>query len=182
MTNKSRLSHFFATHEDLEPGIRRIESLREIRYALCNLYSTNDPVLFTSLLHIDDLGISTTGDTARSPAYLVLPASQAIYVETVPQRKGGVRYSLSQLGNPHSLVFRAGGLYGGDCLVAGSTGTVCEDSVAVALYRDFTRELTRGFKKIRMYAVGPQALQMLDQGARLVTMGIRSPPEYDLRR
>jgi hypothetical protein len=60
--------------------------------------------------------------------------------------------------------------------------TVSEDPDSIALYKGSVRELTRGYRKIRMYLVGPEALRMLESGKRLVTIGVRSPAEYDLRR
>lgn len=179
---RSPQAHFFATRRDLEPGIQRIEAARALKYALCNLYEANAPKTYGSLLLVEDLGVSGTGDNARSPAYLVVTASESFHIEPVPQRRGGLRYSLSQQGNPRSIVVRPGGLYQDRCLVVGNVGTVSEHPDAVSLYREFLRELMRGFKKIRSYLVGPDALGLMDEGKRLVTMGVDEPPEYDLKR
>lgn len=179
---RSPQTHLFATREDLRPGLERIEAAWKLQYVLCDLYLANEPKRYGSAFLLEDLGINATGDAARSPVYLVMPAASTIYVKEVPQRNGGVRYSVTQLGNPDSIAFRPSGIYQGNCLVVGNVGTVSEDARSLRLYRGLTRELTRGFKKIRMYLVGPEALRMLDEGKRLVTMGVRSPAEYDLRR
>jgi hypothetical protein len=50
------------------------------------------------------------------------------------------------------------------------------------LYREFTRAVTKGFKKTGNYYVGPEALRLLDSGIRLITMGTDEPVEYDLKR
>lgn len=180
--SRSPQTHFFATREDLRPGLERIEAACSLQYVLCDLYTANEPKRYRSAFLIEELGINVAGDAARSPVYLVMPGERAVNVREVPQRNGGIRYSVSQLGNPESIVFRPSGVHQGESLVAGNVGTVSEDARSRAFYRDFTAELARGFKKIRNYLVGHEALSMLDEGKRLLTMGVRSPTEYDLRR
>ena len=44
----------------------------------------------------------------------------------------------------------------------------------------YSKQLLRGFQRVRMYWVGPEAAAGLRNGQRLVTIGVRSPREYDL--
>jgi hypothetical protein len=141
----------------------------------------NQPEVHGSLLLANGLGMSKTGDAARSVTYLAMSAGDNVHVEVVPQRKGGVRYSLTQLGNPTSIAIKPGGIFENGSLVAGSVGTVSEHAESIALYNDFKRSVTRGFDKVRSYLVGPGALRLLRNGIRLVTMGVDESIEYDLK-
>ena len=48
------------------------------------------------------------------------------------------------------------------------------------MFRLYSTELFRGFQKVRLYWLGPEALRRFRAGQRLVTIGVRSPREYDL--
>lgn len=181
MKGKTPQTHIFATRPDIEPGVQRVEAEMSLQYALADLYEGNRPRVYGSLLRTDELGISRTGVAIRSPIYLALPAGESIHVESVAQRKGGVRYSLTQAGNPRSIAIRLGGIFEDSCLVAGSVGTASEHPASLALYRAYVKHLTKGFRKIRFYLVGPDAARLLQEGKRLVTMGIDEPLEYDLK-
>ena len=95
----------------------------------------------------------------------------------------GIRYDLSQKRNPDSVVFRPGGVYKGErVLVCGHIATLSKSPVAMSLYRAFVASIIRGFEKIGSYRVGPEAIRMMDEGHRMVTISVGSPREYDLRR
>lgn len=173
---------FFATRSDMVPGIERIESERRLKYALCDEYDLSDVPTVSSLLALDDLGSSRTGKAIDAPMFLVTPHDEPIKVETIERPRSKTRYAVTQEGNPRSIVIALSGLYQEAILVPGKVGSVSDHPEAIALYKYVVRELTRGFVKVRMYFVGPEALRMMDEGRRLVTIGIRSPPEYDLRR
>lgn len=174
--------HFFATRSDLEPGLRAIEARRPLKYVLLVARDSPESEALSSLLATENLGRSRTGDHVTGDCYLVAEAKAKIRVESVRQRRGGVRYFVNQAENPKSLVFWPGGLYGDDALVCGHIGTVSRDPDALELYRQFAAAITGGFEKIGNYRVGAAAARLLDQGVRLVTMGVRSPREYDLKR
>jgi hypothetical protein len=137
--------------------------------------------VYGSLLLTEDLGISQTGAAIRSPVFIAMRVGENIHLESAPQRKGGIRYSLTQAGNPRSIALRLGGAFRGECLVAGSVGTASGHADALSLYRAYVKALTKGFRKVRFYLVGPDAGQMLREGKRLVTIGIDERPEYDLK-
>lgn len=173
---------FFATRADMVPGIEKIESERRLKYALCDEYDLSDVPIVSSLLAVKDLGSNQTGKANDAPMFLVTAHDEPIKVQTIERPGSKTRYAVTQEGNPRSIVIAVSGLYQESTLVAGKVGTVSGHPDAIALYKHFARELTRGFVKIRTYLVGPEALRMMDEGRRLVTIGIRSPPEYDLRR
>ncbi|SRR6266436_2912722 len=96
---------------------------------------------------------------------------------------GKIRYEVGQLANPDSITFLPGGIFDNQqVLVCGHIGTASKSPDSVSLYKMFVKSVTKGFVKIGSYRVGPEAERLMDQSYRMVTIGIGSPREYDLRR
>ena len=96
---------------------------------------------------------------------------------------GGVRYEVSQQANPDSITFLPGGIFENQrVLVCGHIGTASKSSESLGLYKPFTKSVTKDFARIGNYRVGPEAERLMDQGYRMVTIGIGSSREYDLRK
>jgi hypothetical protein len=66
-------------------------------------------------------------------------------------------------------------------VIAGSLGTVSDDSRSLELYRILAARIRRKFKKVGSYYLGPRAEEMWHAGARL-TYSLKAPKEYDLQR
>jgi len=174
-------THIFATRSDLEPGLREVESEVGVKYARCDLYYGPICEQYPSLLEWNDLGRNETGSHITGPGFLVLPRDREIKIEPVPQVSGGIRYSLSQKLNPNSITFLPGGIYKREeILICGHIGTIWKPSLT--LYKSFVKAVTKGFEKIGSYRVGPEAVRLMNAGHRMVTIGISSPRDYDLRR
>jgi hypothetical protein len=171
--------NIFATRSDLEAGIRAVESTRKLQYVLCGLFDTPALIAYSSLLDVENLGTSQHGDHIRGKRFLVIGAFRQVDVRVVPQRRGGTKYAVDQEANPGSITILPGGLFQNRCLLAGQIGTVADDEEALALYRDFASLVTKGFKRVKTYKVGPEALALLQRGVRLTT-GADTPTEYDL--
>ena len=58
-------------------------------------------------------------------------------------------------------------------------GVAPDDPVSIELYNRFRRCIIRRFKRVGAFRVGPEALEMLKQGARL-TQSVRNPAFADL--
>lgn len=96
---------------------------------------------------------------------------------------GKASHALSQKLNPDSIVFSPGGIYSGQkILIAGHIGTISRTTASLDLYKRFAKAAIRNFEKIGSYYVGPEAVRLMQQGYRMVTIGISSPAIYDLRR
>lgn len=94
-----------------------------------------------------------------------------------------MRYDLSQKLNPDSITFLPGGIYNGEkILICGHIGTISDSPTSRDLYKAFVRHVVKGFEKIGSYYVGPEAVRSMNEGYRMVTIGITSPVAYDLRR
>jgi hypothetical protein len=170
----------FATGPDLAPGIRAVESGQKLQYVLCGVFDSPGLSVYGSLLEVPGFGTCSTGDHIREPRYLVANAFRRIAVREIPQRAGGTKYAVDQLENAGSITMLPGGVFSEKVVLAGQIATVATDRQAIELFRDYSRALTKGFRKIRGYLVGPAALSMMEQGARLTT-GITTPAEYDLK-
>ncbi len=106
-------------------------------------------------------------------------------IEAVPtlQSAGSIRYEVGPDQNPDGIIFAPGGIYNSQkVLVCGHIGTLMNSRESLDLYNSFVRAVTEGFQAIGSYRVGPEAVRLMDEGYRLVTIGLASPPEYDLRR
>lgn len=181
---RARQTHIFATRSDLILGLRKIEGELGVKYIRSDglRYEPNFEQ-FNSLIEWEGLGQNTTGDHINGYHILVIPGNCRIKVERIPQKGGGVRYSLSQRLNPDSISFLPGGLFSDQkILVCGHIGTMSESQASISLYKVFVRAVTKGFEKIGSYRVGPEAARLMDEGYRMVTIGITSPTAYDLRR
>jgi hypothetical protein len=172
--------NIFATGPDLVPGIRAVESSRKLQYVLCGMFDLPGLSAYGSLLEVPGFGTCSTGDHIREPKYLVANAFRRIEVRAVPQRAGGTKYGVDQLENPGTITILPGGVFGDTVVLAGQIATVATDPQAIELFRDYSRAVTKGFRKVHGYLVGPAARSMMEQGARLTT-GIKTPTEYDLK-
>jgi len=101
-------------------------------------------------------------------------------VREVSPDAGSPVFHIDQLRNPDSTVFRLGGLHAENVLVAGEIATLGESQPAVELHRLMVRTVTRGFRRVQAFWLGPEALALLEAGARL-TVDVQSPRLYDLQ-
>jgi hypothetical protein len=173
---------FFGTRADLLPGLRAVEEAETLAYVV---YEMRDDTRFTvlSALSADPgVGYNTGGGVLGSPTYLVFRRGEVPAPESVPQRRGDTKYIIYP--TPDCLILRCGGLHAPTgALVAGELQHLVEPEPSrggIELFRLFSRELLRGFKRVGLYWVGPEALEGLRAGQRLVTIDVRSPREYDL--
>jgi hypothetical protein len=174
-------ANFFATKGDLLPGLARIDAGRKLKY-VPYLDPGPEPASYRSLLDVPDLGVARTGDHMTGHSYLVLDAAAPVPVRAVPQKGGKVQHMIDLDRLPDAVILRTGGAFEEAALISGNVGPVGERDGSLELYRAFSSELLRGFAKVKAYKVGPEAARRLDEGWRMVTISIRSPVEYDLRR
>jgi hypothetical protein len=181
MSPRVRGQHlFFATREDLRPGLEMIESQWELEYQLHEMRADRNFVVLASLLDAPGLGLSKTGQCMSDDGYLVYPRTARPRVRSIPQRRGGVRYDLEP--SPEVVQLLPGGVHiASGAIVSGRVAPVLGASRrGVALYRAFTKTVVGGFHKVHSYWVGPEAYREFRAGKRLATIGVKSPPEYDL--
>ena len=178
----SKQTHFFATRKDLEQLAEMLESNRQIKYVRSGLFDNPNPVVYKSLLDYAELGIKRTGQvTTADNMFLVFDtASPEVIIEPVPQITGGMKYAIDQRRNQETINFRPGGLFGADNLIAGNFGTISMHPTSIEIYYLFRKTVIKHSSKIGYAYVAREALELMKKGVRMVTMGIDSPPEYDL--
>ena len=171
---------FFATTADLLPGINNFEQAVPVEYLLHEMRDDRDSTVFQSLADDRNLGHNTTGSTGGSPQYFVFRRGKVPRPRAIPQRRGGTKYVVDP--TSECLVLTCGGVHEPTgALVAGELLQPLDPSRgAVELFDIFVRCVFRGFERVRLHWVGPHALAALRSGQRLVTIGVRSPREYDL--
>ena len=170
---------FFATRDDLLPGLQRLESGHPVEYLL---KEELDEALFvprTSLCDDPQLGVSATGSPTTDPDFYVYPRAHPLPVKKI-ERNGAVKYVPQS--SSESMLFRPGGLHeASGALVPGRLERGFNPSAAGKLLHDvFASEIFSGFKKIRGFFVGPAAYRALKDGQRLATQGVNQPPDFDL--
>ncbi|MGO9444236.1 MAG: hypothetical protein ACLPXB_05580 [Thiobacillaceae bacterium] len=115
-------------------------------------------------------------------SYLAFDQGRTIAVRPVSQRRGGVKYAVDQLVNPQTVVLDGGGMLDAERLIAGYVGTATNDDLATDIYALFAKVIRRKYEKIKSYYVGPEAVQLLDDGVRLTINGKVADTTYDLAR
>lgn len=172
--------HFFGTKNDLLPGIKNLESNVDLKYVLCGLFNSSKQKIYVSILDYKNLFKHINGDHVFNDRFLVVNKDENISIRKVPQVIG-VKYAIDQLDNPNSVIFEVGGIYKEKNLIHGRISTVSNTFEAKALFKELSTHITKGFKKIGTYYVGEDAYSFGKNGGRLITIGIKTPIEYDLR-
>lgn len=167
--------NFYATQADLVGALGDID---DVRFTEIGNFETAKLLQYDDVAAIPALGQSRYGSASANPSYLVMLRDMKVDVRLLAGRDQ-MRHLVDQLDNPDSIVFQPGGLFTEDALIAGHIGTATDNQVSVALMKKFSRQMTRGFTKVRAFLVGPEALAMFHDGKRL-TDSVGSPRDYDL--
>lgn len=175
---KSMQFNFFATKDDLLPGVLAFEAEHRVHYVLWGLFDSPNFERYSSVADIPDFGRSIHGHSAER-GFIVMPADAELKVESVPQRRGGTKYSID-LTDICGFAFSPGGVYGDRFVIDGDVGVNMGTEESIKLCKEFIRKLRKGWTRIHSYYVGPQALQLMKEGYRL-TSSIHSPESFDLR-
>lgn len=173
--------NFFATREDLTDWCQNIESRTSVNYFRFGLFDESVPEVFTSLVSLDGFGFNGTGNTALGDCFLVVLYEEKANCERIPQRKGGIKYSFNQATNPGSVMFWPGGHYDDSTLLPGCVSTISSSENSLKVFGLFRETIRKPSEKVGVYYVGEQAFELLQNGARLTPLGVRSPREADLR-
>jgi hypothetical protein len=171
---------FFATANDLTRGLAVAQEHFPTEFLLQEMRDDRDVTVYQFLVDAPDFGRSPGGTVAGSPQYFLFRRGDVPKPRAVPQRRGGTKYVVDP--TPHCVILRCGGLHEATgALVAGELQQPLEPSRgAVEMYDVYATELLRGFQRVGLYWLGSEALRGFKAGQRLVTIGVRSPPEYDL--
>lgn len=177
----SKSIYFFATTADIQGVLAAAENVREIKYTCADTFEEPRETSYSSYKDIEHLGVALRGSQSQEAIYLVSDAQTKIVLREIQRRDGTIGYAVDQLLNPATVSLAPGGLFRDDCVIAGQVGTATTDKKSLELFNLIAREVRRRFKKVKSYWVGPEAFRILESGGRL-TAGVKSPPEYDLKK
>ena len=158
---------FFATERDLRQGLENFSTDGEYLFHLMEMLDEEDAPRYM-WMDIPDLGTPVANQSMLLPMYLVRIKDEEPIVQRVPQRRGGVKYTIELVDNPGSIVFKPGGMYREECLLNGSVYAETSDESSAKMYGHFRKTFFADFQKIKTFLVGPQASEYLDAGGRLV--------------
>ena len=177
----SKIINFFATRKDLLDLLANVESVRAIHYAEAGMSDEPKLVVYGSASTIPGLGELRVTEANLGPGFLLADMEVPFAVRHVPQRRGGNRFAMDQRMNPDSVDLVPGGQFDAQTILAGRIGTCTDSPVSAALLAAIAASIRKKWTQVKSYAVGPEALGILDAGGRL-TANLRSPREYDLQR
>jgi hypothetical protein len=171
---------FFATRADLVPGLRTVEQAEALQFMVDEMRDDTGFTVIDALSAHPALGSSIGNSVIASPRYRIFRRGEIPTPREVPQRRGGVKYLIEPTSNSLRLI--CGGVYAATgALLAGELQqSVNANRRTTELFEHVGCELFRGFTRVRLYAVGQEALARLRAGHRLATIGVESPREYDL--
>lgn len=172
--------NFYATTDDLLPVFELVEKKHLVAYTKTGLFHEEFQTSFPKGSTLPTLAKPVNVESAvTGPAYLVTEREIAVRSREVHQLDGSRKYAIDQLLNPDSIVIEHGGLCASNVLISGRVATVSNTPAALRIQRAFTAAMSKSFTRVKAYWVGPQAMILLQKGARL-TSDVRSPKEYDL--
>lgn len=171
----------YGTRKDWIPGLSKIEDELQPCFSELGLYATRDLRSFPSLARLDDLGISRSGAHGGERSFFISPKGTLLRMTEVPQRKGGVLYKVVHEDNGVCVCFCPGGIFQEQCLVPGVIGTLSDSREASEFFLHVSSSLLAGFRQVKEYMVGPEAMQLLDSGFRL-TYNHKRPLADDFKR
>jgi hypothetical protein len=155
----------FATRADWLAGLEKLMANSGVTILARNRNSGDFATRIENLREEPNFGASEYGDQVRDAVYLIVPS------------QGNDDVSSIDLSTSSCLVYRPGGVFTEKCLIAGQISSSPESS---PFYEAAATALTDGFKRIKAYLVGPEALKLLKSGARL-TYNFRASQDFDLR-
>ncbi|ANH67489.1 hypothetical protein [Mitsuaria sp. 7] len=166
----SKVTPFFATHEDLIGVLRDAMAVRPIELVDAGLLDERTLVV-----------ISVPENLKSLRTYIVVERGDRMHMREAPQRRGGSKYKVNIADDFNCVALNTGGLCGENQLLPGQVGTLIANPLGLERYNLFAKTIRKRFEKIGPYYVGPEAVAMLDEGARLAQTA-KSPREYDLTR
>lgn len=161
---------FFATATDLSALLREVCFLTPVEFAVMGLFEEEFPIVLGDPLLVQPL-----------TSYLAYRKGRRTISRPVQQHGGGVKFAVDPGVNPWSVALRCGGQVGHERLTAGDLSVATDNAEAKEIFDLFRGVIRRRFQKIKSYYVGEEAIQLLNDGARLSPTG-KSPPEYDLAK
>ncbi len=173
---------FFATGDDLLPGLLRAEHDLRLTWVRCGASTAGGPERLRSAAEIDGLGVHATGHSSTGLVLLGLPRGAEPLTRPVTQRGGAPASYVDPDQQREGVIVRPGGRFDAHTLICGEIVAAADTATVLWLADAFIQRVLGSFERVHGTFVGPQAAALLDAGGRLCTTGARAPVKYDLRR
>ena len=165
---------FFATKDDMVPGLEVLEEAQNFKYIVPGLFDSPEVVEYISYKDLPGFGVSEKGNVEQMPRYLLVPIDAEVTAKEIPQRRGGVKYKVD---SKVCLYFKPSGIYQNEFLIPGEFSPG-EGDFSSAMYKAFRKEFIRNYEKVKVYSVGPVAYQRLLAGTPLTPSHKAKPEMY----
>ncbi|HEY6619968.1 MAG TPA: hypothetical protein VIY68_10510 [Steroidobacteraceae bacterium] len=165
---------FYATTRDLTPVLAQLETLRKLQYTPMRLVVSSRPETYLSYADIPDFGRTCDPTAVMNQSYLVAPQGTVVQVKSIPQRIGGINFSIGQGLNKDTVTLSPGGMFGQDVLLYGSIGTVSESGTSLDLYDFIVEPYLARFADVHGFFLGPEAFDLWKSGVRLTVSATAS--------
>lgn len=174
--------HFYGVMNDFLPMLELAESKGPLKYTLTGNFLKDEwagITTFDTAAEMPNLGRATGDQAAKCDHYLVCEQERSITLQSILGYDGLERICIDQLLNHDTMEFTPAGLWNESLILAGRIATAWDTEHSRALMKRFQAAIKRSFTKVRAYYVGPNAMALWKNGARL-TIGVNSSYEFDL--
>lgn len=175
-----RQVYFYCTADDIRGPLASLVVGQGLKFVKRTFGPETPPDESDGSGTLPEIGDASSGDVNLQPMYLILRATALVRHRVVPQRRGGSYFAVDEVCNPEALILVPGGVAGDKSLVV-SKAMAVGNAASLELYRQFTRTVLKGFRKVDSYYLGPEAMKLWEQGWRL-THSVGASPEFDLQR
>jgi hypothetical protein len=173
---------FFATRADMLAVAGPLEEHFALKYVELGLFEKPSIPQFNRLSEIPGVGFTRSpGAPTIDAHYLLVPLDSEVQPRSVPQRKGGVLWSVDMQGNPESIEVSPGGIYleSPKILVLGRCATLGSTVFSREVYGFLLSQVKHSYRRNGWVYVGPEAASNCRHGWRLVRDS-RLPESHDL--
>jgi len=165
---------FFAVKNDFIKILKKFEKNTNVCYISMGLFD-EIPTNINSLLHPDlNIGFVKNGDWNHNDSYLIYPSHFEPKIESIEQRRGGIKYAVDQSNNKDSILILLGGDFEKRTIIASRISSISNSDFSKKSISLLNKIIKSEFKKINNFYVGPEALEYMKRGFRL-TASVNSP-------
>jgi hypothetical protein len=173
--------HFYALPNDLLAVFSTVESRQAFRYTAIAHLENAAPQSVLSGGELPTLReLAPSGSAASGHSYLVTLRDTIPVGRPIQLARGGTTYAFDPMINPDSIALTPGARHSSQALLYGRIASATDSAISKVIFECFKRAIGKHFRRINSFWVGPEAEAAWRQGVRL-TIGVASPPEYDLR-
>jgi hypothetical protein len=172
--------YFYTTRNDVRGVLAELDESHPVQLVPVKPYSDPLDIVAYRLDELPNLGVALFGSELQEDRLLVMQAGTTVGSMRTEHADKTVSYDVVSSANPDSVIIWPAGEFGNDCLIRGHFRPSSDSLIAISLYRELKRLLKQRGVLANKHYLGQQALQRLQEGARL-THSFRAASSYDFR-